>query len=221
MGKDSLVFRLIRVVAGLVLFALGLHLMVRANIGLAPWEALSMGLSEHIGLTYGRTIQIVGVIIVGIDLLIREKIGLGTLIDALEVGFVLDLLEAWSPLPMCQSIWSSCAMAVAAMFVLGLGEMVYMSGGLSCGPRDALMVGVGRWLRKYPISVARCLLQGTVVILALLIGGPIGVGTFLFAFGSGPISQIVYDLFRFEPRDVEHEGIIESLQRLRRLGSAK
>ena len=112
-------------------------------------------------------------------------------------------------------------MAVAAMFVLGLGENVDMSRGLSCGPRDALMVGVGRWLRKYPISVARCLVQGTVVVTALLIGGPFGVGTFLFAFGSGPISQVVYDLFRFEPRDVEHEGIIESLQRLRRLGSAK
>ena len=219
MRKDGLLSRLIRVVVGLVLFAVGLHLMVRANIGLSPWEALSMGLSTHIGLTYGRTIQLVGGVIVAIDLLIKEKIGLGTLIDALEVGFVLDLLEAWSPLPMCQSIWSSCAMAVAAMFMLGLGEMVYMSGGLSCGPRDALMVGVGRWLRKYPISVARCLLQGIVVIVAFLIGGPIGLGTFLFAFGSGPISQIVYDLFRFEPRDVQHEGIFESLQRLRRIGT--
>ena len=108
-------------------------------------------------------------------------------------------------------------MVIAAMFVLGVGEMVYMKAGLSCGPRDALMVGIGRWLRKYPIGLARFLLQGTSFVIALVIGGPIGWGTFLYAFGSGPISQTVYNLFKFEPRDVEHEGFMGSLKRLGKL----
>ena len=81
-------------------------------------------------------------------------------------------------------------------------------------PRDALVVAIGRILRKLPIGVAQCVLQGGALLAGILMGGPVGVGTLVAAFGTGPVLQLVFNLVRFEPRDVQHESVFGTLRRL-------
>ena len=104
-----------------------------------------------------------------------------------------------------------------ALLLTGVAQLVYMSVGLSCGPRDALVIAIGRRMPKLPIAVAQWVLQGSALVVGILLGGPVGVGTILGAFGTGFAVQLVFNLAKFEPRNVHHEGLVQSLARLKRL----
>lgn len=216
MKKEHFIFRLLETVLGLAIAGVAFYMIVKANIGLSPWDAFAMAVSYYIPITYGQAVQLVGVVVLAADLLMREKIGLGTLADVLVVGWVIDLMSLWDPMPVCKTAVGGIEVMIAALLLIGLGQFLYMRAGLSCGPRDALTVGIGRRMRKLPIGAVQCIMQGVVFIAALVMDGPIGVGTFVFAFCAGPAAQLVFNLFRFEPRDVEHEGFLQSLGRLKR-----
>ena len=215
MKKESFGFRLFETVLGLAIAGDAFYMIVKANIGLSPWDAFAMAVSYYIPITYGQAVQLVGIVVLAADLLMREKIGLGTLADVLIVGWVIDLMSLWDPMPVCGTTVEGVAVMIAALLLIGLGQFLYMRAGLSCGPRDALTVGIGRRMRKLPIGAVQCIMQGVVFVVALVMGGPIGVGTFVFAFCAGPAAQLVFNLCRFEPRDVEHEGLLQSLGRLK------
>ena len=215
MKKESFGFRLFETVLGLAIAGVAFYMIVKANIGLSPWDAFAMAVSYYIPITYGQAVQLVGIVVLAADLLMREKIGLGTLADVLIVGWVIDLMSLWDPMPVCGTTVEGVAVMIAALLLIGLGQFLYMRAGLSCGPRDALTGGIGRRMRKLPIGAVQCIMQGVVFVVALVMGGPIGVGTFVFAFCAGPAAQLVFNLCRFEPRDVEHEGLLQSLGRLK------
>ena len=215
MKKESFGFRLFETVLGLAIAGVAFYMIVKANIGLSPWDAFAMAVSYYIPITYGQAVQLVGIVVLAADLLMREKIGLGTLADVLIVGWVIDLMSLWDPMPVCGTTVEGVAVMIAALLLIGLGQFLYMRAGLYCGPRDALTVGIGRRMRKLPIGAVQCIMQGVVFVVALVMGGPIGVGTFVFAFCAGPAAQLVFNLCRFEPRDVEHEGLLQSLGRLK------
>ena len=215
MKKESFGFRLFETVLGLAIAGVAFYMIVKANIGLSPWDAFAMAVSYYIPITYGQAVQLVGIVVLAADLLMREKIGLGTLADVLIVGWVIDLMSLWDPMPVCGTTVEGVAVMIAALLLIGLGQFLYMRAGLSCGPRDALTVGIGRRMRKLPIGAVQCIMQGVVFVVALVMGGPIGVGTYVFAFCAGPAAQLVFNLCRFEPRDVEHEGLLQSLGRLK------
>ena len=215
MKKESFGFRLFETVLGLAIAGVAFYMIVKANIGLSPWDAFAMAVSYYIPITYGQAVQLVGIVVLAADLLMREKIGLGTLADVLIVGWVIDLMSLWDPMPVCGTTVEGVAVMIAALLLIGLGQFLYMRAGLSGGPRDALTVGIGRRMRKLPIGAVQCIMQGVVFVVALVMGGPIGVGTFVFAFCAGPAAQLVFNLCRFEPRDVEHEGLLQSLGRLK------
>ena len=215
MKKESFGFRLFETVLGLAIAGVAFYMIVKANIGLSPWDAFAMAVSYYIPITYGQAVQLVGIVVLAADLLMREKIGLGTLADVLIVGWVIDLMSLWDPMPVCGTTVEGVAVMIAALLLIGLGQFLYMRAGLSCGPRDALTVGIRRRMRKLPIGAVQCIMQGVVFVVALVMGGPIGVGTFVFAFCAGPAAQLVFNLCRFEPRDVEHEGLLQSLGRLK------
>lgn len=215
MRRESYIFRLFQVVAGLSIAGAAFYLIVKADIGLSPWDAFAMAVSYYIPVTYGQSVQLVGIVVLAADLLMREKVGVGTVADVLIVGWVIDLLSLWDPVPVCQTALSGCIVMIVALLLIGIGQLLYMRAGLSCGPRDALTVGIGQRMRKLPIGVVQCILQGIVFVAALLMGGPIGIGTFVFAFGAGPAAQLVFNLCRFEPRDVQHEGFTQTIEKLK------
>lgn len=207
--------RVILVVLGMVVGAFNFYMMVKANIGLSPWDCFCMGLSYQLPITFGQAMQIVAIIVLALDLLLKEPIGLGSIIDALLVGYLVDFYTMLDPLPDPSNLFESVLLMIGAMVIMGIAQWIYMSAGLSCGPRDALVVALGRILRKLPIGVAQAIMQVFALIAGILMGGPVGVGTVLAAVGTGPIIQLVFNAVRFEPRDVQHESIFGTLRRFK------
>lgn len=193
--------------AGLAVFALGNFLTVKANIGQAPWNVFNLGLTNHLPLTYGQVSILVSFLVVAADLLLREPIGLGTLLDAVLVGAFFDLYDALGLLPEITAWWAGALAMLAGMVLMALSQYLYMSACLGCGPRDALLVGVGKRLRRMPIGGVSILISATVLSLGWLMGGQVGVGTVLFLVGNGLVMQTVFHLIHFEPRDLVHVGL--------------
>lgn len=207
-----------KIVLGLLVFSLGVHLTIRADLGLAPWDCLGMGIAAHTPLNYGLTMTVMGVIILLIDLWMGEKIGFGTVIDALLTGNFVQMFNDLDPFPTTRSVAAGLLIILAGLVLMAVGQYFYMSAAQCCGPRDALLVGLGKRLRRLPIGLVQILLWGTVLLAGWLLGGPVGIGTLVSTFGSGLVLQLVFSLIRFEPRQVEHRGILEAAKLLRGAG---
>ena len=214
MSRSRIVAQWLQIALGLLVFSFGVHLTIFANIGLAPWDCLGMGIAAHTPLNYGLAMTGTSVLILGIDLLLRERIGYGTIIDALLTGNFVQAFNDLSPLSPCTSAWTGVPMMLVGFAFMAVGMWIYMSAGQCCGPRDALLVGLGKRLPQVPIGVVQIVLWTVVTVVGWALGGPVGVGTLLSAFGAGAVMQAVYQLLRFEPRDVEHLDVVEISRRL-------
>ena len=194
-NKQKIVLQWLQVAAGLLVFAFGVHLTIFANIGLSPWDCLAMGISYHTPLNYGLSMTLSSVIVVLIDLALRERIGYGTIIDALITGNYTQMFNNLNPFPLNQNLWLGIVIMLTGFVFMALGMRVYMSAAQCCGPRDALAV---------------------VLLIGWLLGGPIGIGSVISTFGAGLVLQLVYNIIRFEPRDVRHRDVIEITRELLR-----
>ncbi len=210
MNRKSILLGWLKIIFGLLIFSLGVHLTIRADLGLAPWDCFGMGISRQTPLNYGLSMTTMGVAILIIDLLMKEKIGFGTVIDALLTGNFVQLYNDLDPFPETGNLLIGIGIILAGLALMALGQYSYMSAGQCCGPRDALLVGLGKRFRRLPIGAVQILLWGTVLLIGWLLGGPVGIGTIVSTFGSGIVMQIIYTAIRFEPRKVEHQGIAET-----------
>ena len=215
MKQKSIVYGWLKIVFGLLVFALGVHLTIRANLGLAPWDCLGMGISYHTPLNYGLSMTIMSVLILGIDVLLKERIGFGTIIDALLTGNFVQLFHDVDPFPETGNLFVGILLIVSGLALMAVGQFFYMSSAQCCGPRDALLVGLGKRLRRLPIGAVQILLWGTVLLLGWLLGGPVGIGTLVSTFGSGVVMQLIYALIKFEPRNVAHQSVRDTVKVLR------
>lgn len=204
---------------GLMLFGLGVHLVIRANIGAAPWDVLCIGLSNKLSILYGDTSIAISVMIIIADLLLGEKIGIGTILDAIIVGKTVDLLNWLNIVPLSSSLPVSLFMLLAGFFIEGFSQYLYMRSALSCGPRDAMQVGIGRRMPKIPIGVVNVIIQAIVLVIGYLLQGPIGIATLLAPLGIGLMQQLAFRAARFDPKAVQHQSLFSSIKVL--TGSAK
>lgn len=211
MNRKSIIVGWVQIVFGLLVFSLGVHLTIRANLGLAPWDCLGMGISYHIPLNYGLTMTAMSVVILLIDIWMKEKIGFGTIIDALLTGNFVQLFNDIDPFPETTGVFAGILIILAGLALMAIGQYFYMMSAQCCGPRDALLVGLGKRLGKLPIGAVQVILWGTVLLLGWLLGGPVGIGTIVSTFGSGVVMQLIYNLIRFEPRKVDHRSVTEVL----------
>lgn len=204
----------LRIVLGLLVFAFGVHLTIFANIGLAPWDCLGMGISYHTPLNYGLSMTLIAVTVLIIDIVLKEKIGYGTIIDALLTGNFIQIFNNINPLPLNTNTWLGIAIMVAGFIFMALGMAIYMKSEQCCGPRDALLVGLGKRMPKIPIGIVEVALWAVVLLIGWLLGGPVGIGTLISTFGAGLVMQLVYSLMHFEPRKLKHRGVIEITKEL-------
>ena len=207
--RKAILLQWLRIIFGLFVFSFGVHLTIFANIGLAPWDCLSMGVSYHTPLNYGLSVTLISVIIIVIDLLMQERIGFGTIFDAFLVGNMVQLFNDLNPLPLNDSLLPGVGIMLLGFVFMAVGQWLYMSGAQCCGPRDMLLVGLGKRLPKVPIGVVEVLLWGAVVLAGWLLGGPVGVGTLLSVLGAGLVMQAVLTVVKFEPRAVRNRDCIE------------
>lgn len=200
--------RLVRLLFGLLLYAVGIVLTVRAHIGYAPWDVFHAGLSTVSGLTFGVASIVAGLAIVLIGMLLREKIGLGTILNMVLIGLFLDWLL---PLVPQSTGWlSGVFMMLAGLFVIALASFFYLGSGFGAGPRDSLMVALTR-RTKLPVGVIRGSIELTAVLAGWLMGGMFGPGTLLSAFAIGVCIQLTFRLLRFDPTTVRHQNLLETL----------
>ena len=216
--RKKIIFEWIRIIIGLFIFAFGVHLTIFANIGLAPWDCLGMGVANHTPFNYGISMTIIAVIILGIDILLKERIGYGTIIDALLTGNFVQFYNSANPFPLNKSIPLGIAIMLTGFVFMALGMAVYMKSEQGCGPRDSLLVGLGKRMPRVPIGIVEVILWAAVLLVGWLLGGPVGIGTVISTFGAGLVMQLVYIIIRFEPRKLNHRSVIEVTKML--LGKA-
>jgi uncharacterized membrane protein YczE len=204
--------RTIRLIFGLFLYALGSFLSIQANIGLAPWEAFSMGGSYLTHISYGNIVVISSFVIIVIDFAFKEKIGFGTILNAILIGKFVDLIQFANIIPLMSNFWLGILMLLFGEVVICVGSYFYIGASLGCGPRDALMVALGKRMPKVPIGAIRGLIEGAVLIIGWLLGAKIGVGTIISVFGIGLVLQFTFKLLRFDVKNIEHESVADTVK---------
>lgn len=203
--------RTVRTTFGVFVFALGAYFTIRANIGLAPWECLNIGISQRTGMTYGEIYTIISVLTLAADIAMREKIGIGTVAVALFGGVFVDFFTWLDLLPQGHSLVYGLVIMICGLFIQALGQYFNISAGMGCGPRDSLFVGIGKRMRKTPIGAVQIGILSAVLLAGWLSGGKVGIGTVVSVFGSGIAMQIVFGILHFEPRNVVHQNILDTV----------
>ena len=212
--RGKVVRQWLRIVLGLLVFAFGVHLTIYANIGLAPWDCLGMGIAKHTPLNYGLSMTVMALLILGIDLLLKERIGFGTIIDAVLTGNFVQMFNDLNPLKENRSVPLGILIMLTGFVFMALGMWIYMKGEQCCGPRDSLLVGLGKRLPKVPIGMVEILLWAAVLLAGWLLGGPVGIGTLISTFGAGLVMQVIYNILKFEPRQISHRSVTETIRML-------
>ena len=205
----------LKIVAGLLVFSFGVHMTIYANIGLAPWDCLGMGIAKHTPFNYGISMTLMAVTILAIDIALKEKIGFGTVIDALLTGNFVQAFNYLNRLPENHNLWLGIVIMLGGFVFMAIGMWIYMSAQQCCGPRDSLLVGLGKRLPKVPIGIVEVLLWAVVLLAGYLLGGPVGIGTLISTFGAGIIMQLVYNIIKFEPRKLKHRDILTVVKALK------
>lgn len=198
----------LQILLGLIVFAYGVHLTINANIGLGPWDCLGMGISYHTPLNFGLSMTLVSVCLLIVDLLMKEKIGYGTIIDALVTGNLAQFYNTFDPLPQPAHLTGGIVMMLAGVTIMAFGQFLYMRSAHGCGPRDSFLVGLGKRLHRLPIGAVQVIVLAIALLFGWLLGGQVGIGTLINVFGTGVMMQIVFRLLRFEPRQVAHRSVI-------------
>ena len=178
---------LIFLVLGLSLFAIGETLLITANQGVSPWTVLAQGISFQTNLSIGITTFIVSLIVLILWYPLKQKPGLGTILNIILISIIIDLSAPILPYP--KSILFQIIQSIIAVFIVGLGSGFYLTANLGPGPRDGLMTGLQNLTNK-PIALIRTILEVSAVGLGFYLGGIVGIGTILFAFGIGPTVSI-------------------------------
>ena len=188
----------------------GIYLTIQANIGASPWDVLNLGLSKSLGVLYGNASIAVSLTILLIDVLLREPIGIAMFIDAVVVGKAVDFFNWTGLVPPCRSLFAAIPVLIAGLIIIAYTQYTYMYASLGCGPRDTLLVGLAKRVRRVPIGAVSIALLGTATLVGWLLGGPVGVGTILCAFGTGPIMQLAFRSVRFDATAIRHQRLRES-----------
>ncbi len=201
--RDRLPLRLVRLVFGLVLCGLGIAFMVAAELGLGPWDVLHQGISNRTGIPIGTVGILIGVVVLLGWIPLRERIGLGTVLNIVLIGVTIDVTLLFLPSP--DALWLRAVFVALGPLLFGIGSGFYIGTGLGPGPRDGLMTGLAR--RGWPVHVVRTGIEISALALGFLLGGTVGIGTLLFAFTIGPIVHLALPQLTMPPARIEPETV--------------
>ena len=168
---------------GLTLFGLGEGLLIVSAAGASPWSVFAQGIYLNFGLSIGIVTILISLVVLILWLPLKQKPGIGTILNALIVGFMIDICIKFVPTP--ENYFSQLFLAFLAVLTVGVGGGIYLVANLGAGPRDGLMIGLQK-RTNLPIAAVRAILEITVMSIGWYLGGTVGLGTLLFAFGIGP-----------------------------------
>ena len=200
---------------GLFFYAVGNFLGVKAgSAGTNAWNTLSLGLVETTGISFGTAGLIISFIVIGIDVIGKGKIGFGTLMNAVIISIFADiLLNTLTFIPVAPNNIVGALYTLIGQTVISFATILYMKPALGCGPRDTLMVIVGRKFPNAPIGTVKFGLEIAVLVVGIVLGAPFGIGTVLVMALQAAIFQFVCRICRYEPRDIVHEDFTDTYRR--------
>ena len=168
---------------GLMLFGLGEGLLIVSFTGASPWSVLAQGISLNVNLSIGTITLLISIAVLMLWIPLGQKPGMGTIFNALIIALMIDLCIKFVPTP--TNYINQLILAVISVITVGIGGGIYLVSNLGAGPRDGLMIGLQK-VTNFPIAAVRATLEISVVSVGWYLGGTVGVGTLLFAFGIGP-----------------------------------
>ena len=168
---------------GLMLFGLGEGLLIVSFTGASPWSVLAQGISLNVNLSIGMITFLISVSVLILWIPLDQKPGMATILNALIIALMIDLCIKFVPTP--SNYFNQLILAIVSVITVGIGGGIYLVANLGAGPRDGLMVGLQK-KTNLPIALVRATIEITVVSVGWYLGGTVGVGTLLFAFGIGP-----------------------------------
>ena len=208
----AILLNILLAAASLFANGFGIYLTIQANLGAAPWDVLNLGLSNSFHILYGTASVAVSLTILLIDILLKEPIGIAMFIDATVVGKSVDFFNWLHPVPKCGSIWTGIPVLLFGLVIIAYTQYTYMIASLGCGPRDSLLVGLTKRMKRIPIGAVSIAILGTATLIGWLLGGPVGIGTLICAFLQGPIMQLAFRTVRFDATTVHHQRLRDSVK---------
>lgn len=204
----KLILTFLRLFFGFFIAAFGIVLTINSNLGLSPWDVLHQGISKITPLTIGEASMLTGVLVVITSIFLGVNLGIATILNTFLLGSFMDLIIYSGIIPYSHNLLSGIMMMLGGIILLALGTYFYMSCSLGCAPRDGLMVALTR-ITKKPVNLIRGSIELTVLILGYLLGGYVGIGTFITAVSVGMCIQIVFKIFKFDVHSVHHKSLKE------------
>ena len=168
---------------GLILFGLGEGLLIISTSGASPWSVLAQGIFLNVGLSVGLITILISIAVLLLWYPLKQIPGIGTILNALIIGIMIDFCIRYVPTP--ENYISQILLGAIAVVIVGLGGGIYLVANLGPGPRDGLMIGLQK-ITNLPIASVRAFLEISVMSIGWYLGGTVGIGTLLFAFGIGP-----------------------------------
>lgn len=187
----------LRIQVGFILFGLAITLMIRGDLGTSAWAVLEVALAYKFGVSIGTMTVIMGFLVLTSAVLMRERLGWGTLANILSIGPWVDMWLSLIP-SITENLLLQVGMLLLAIFLMGLASAIYIGVDAGAGPRDSLMLAIKR-TTGVSIRVARAMIEVTVVTVGWLLGGPAGIGTLVYALLVGPSIQWGFKIFKVQP----------------------
>jgi len=203
--------RLVQVLFGLVIYGFSAAVMIHAVIGIDPWDVFHQGLSVMTGVPFGIVIIIVGAGVLLLWIPLRQKLGLGTILNLFIIGLTLDFFLR--VLPVASGIWMSLGFFIFGVIVNGLAISLYVGAGLGAGPRDGLMTGLVKRTGR-PVWLVRTAIEITVLAGGWALGGTIGIGTVIYALCIGPVAHVLMPYFALDAKPGSRRNRGQTLARL-------
>jgi len=214
-SKKKRLYKIIKIIFGLFIFAIGVVMTINANLGLSPWDVFHEGLSKTVAITMGMAIIFSGFVVVLIDIAFGQNIGWATLIDMVLTGTFVDILMLNNIIPTFIDVVPRFIMLLLGLLIEGIGVWIYLSVGLGAGPKDGLMVALTKKTGK-SVRVVKSFIEVSATTTGYILGGTIGIGTLIMAVMGGQIWQIVFNILNFDADRVNHIYILDDIKSIKR-----
>lgn len=198
---------------GIIFCSLGIILILKSHLGLAPWDVLNQGINRTTGITIGRSNTLVGLIAMAISLKYKQPMGSGTILNLFLVGEFMDVFnKLFESIPTDNfSYLIKLLIFVVGVICFSYGCFLYIREGVGCGPRDGLLVALAK-ATPYSVSTVKSFLEASALLLGYFLGGTVGIGSIIFTVTVGPVMQFFFKIHSVDIKEVYHRSIKEELK---------
>lgn len=209
----ALLFKMPKLFFGFILCGLGIAMMKNSGLGLNPWGIFHMGITNQTGITFGAVTQITGLVIILASIPLKIIPGIGTILNMYFIGMFIDMFDRSPFLTTPDPFILKLLILVVGMCVLSAGIYYYLSCGLGAGPRDGLMLGLMKILNK-SVSVIKTVTEVSVMIIGVILGGPLGIGTIIIALTFGFVLEMTFKIGKKNAKEIEQSNLRDEYIRL-------